>query len=132
MVLANPNNKKIKKTIEISYALYREGNSELRCFHTAVIFKGNKIISIGVNQKNPKPATFKYRYHNLAGLHAELESLTKKRLTDYSGCVMVTMRIDRNGKINTGKPCNCCQGVIKQFNVGKVIYSMNENEWRIL
>ena len=127
----NPQNKKIKKAVEISYALYREGNG-LRCFHTAIIFKGNKIISIGVNQKEPKPITKRFRYHDIAGLHAELDSLTKKRLTDYSGYTMVTLRIDRNGNINTGKPCNCCQGVIKQFNVGKVIYSINQNEWKLL
>jgi deoxycytidylate deaminase len=102
---------------------------ESRCFHIAFIFKGNNILSIGVNSKKTHPQIKKYGYQDFSRLHAELAAAIKFGKTDCRKYSLAVLRIDRNGEFNQSKPCECCSNMLNQLNFKNVYFTNSEGEW---
>lgn len=100
-----------------------------RCNHIAVIFKGNKIYSIGCNSHKTHPQILDYEYHDHAKIHAELSACIKFGKQDCKKFSIAVLRIDRNGYFNQSKPCVGCQSVIKQLGFRRVFFTNEFGEW---
>jgi len=121
----------LKKITEISMALAGRSLTNKRCKHFSFIFKGKRLLSIGINSSKTHPANLKYNYrnkqnHNISefvGTHSELSAVLRLGLEDCSGLTIVNTRINRNNKIDYSCPCSGCMEMIKQLGFKKIIFS---------
>lgn len=119
----------LNRLIETAYALMPKYRGDMRCFHVAGIYKKGRLYSIGFNKDQTHPLTQKYGYHRLAHVHAELSSILRGGLEDYSGFTMAILRIDRNNKLNSSRPCFGCTNLIKQVGLRRVLYTNQFGQW---
>lgn len=117
-----------KRTIDLAKALCPL-NLERRTSHVAFLIKKSKIVHIGINLAKSHPLTknHKYQEHQHTGVHAELNACIKSGKENLSKYKLVVIRINRSNQMTNSKPCLGCQGILKQFNVGEVWYS-TDNE----
>lgn len=116
-----------EKLEEIAYSLLDKRDS--RCFHVAFILKKKRIISIGWNKSSTHPLTKKYNYQPFAKTHAELAAVIRLGEMDCSDFDMAVLRINKNDKIDSSKPCVGCSHMIKQLNFRNVYYTSANGEW---
>lgn len=102
-----------------------------RCYHIAFIFKKNRILSIGLNSKKTHPKIKEYGYEDFSRLHAELSACIRFGQNDCKKYSIAVLRIDRNGKLNQSKPCDCCSNVIRQLKFKKVYFTNSKGEWEL-
>lgn len=117
-----------KRTIDLAKALCPL-NFERRTSHVAFLIKKSKIVHIGINLAKSHPLTknHKYQEHQHTGVHAELNACIKSGKENLNKYKLVVIRINRSNQMTNSKPCLGCQGILKQFNVGEVWYS-TDNE----
>ena len=125
----------IGKTIKKAYQHWNPCR-EIRTYHYAAAFDGNKMIEFAGNDpinvnakaysigKKFNIQTFKeYPY-----LHSE-SHLVSKLLHRYNSiCAnwsIVVLRINRDGKILLSKPCKKCQKILDAVDLKKIYYSDN-------
>lgn len=104
-------------------------NFERRTSHAAFLVKKSKIVHIGINLAKSHPITKNHPYHEYqqTGIHAELNACLKSGKEDLSKYKLIVIRINRHNKTTNSKPCVGCQGILKQFNVGEVWYSTDND-----
>lgn len=122
----------LDRLVETAYALMPKYRGEMRCFHVAGIYRKGKLYSIGYNKDQTHPITQKYGYHRLAKLHAECSSILKGGLEDYSGYTMAVLRIDRNNRLNSSRPCVGCSNLIQGVGIRRVFYTNQFGQWEEL
>ena len=92
--------------------------------HGAVIFKGEKILSIGYNQ---------IRYCSLlpekytrwkCSLHAEQKAIIYNH-NDLRRCSILVIRLNNQNKLMNSKPCPLCLGLITDVGITNIYYSTN-------
>lgn len=91
--------------------------------HCAIIFKNNKIISIGVNRfrkTSPNSTT------RMNSCHAEYMALGRMKPEDVKGCSMLVVRMKCSGNIGLSKPCNECQEMLKKYNMRAIYYTTDD------
>lgn len=125
----------IAKTIKKAYSHWNP-TKEIRCYHYAAAFDGNKMIEFAENDPvnmNAKAYKLgqKFRiktFYEYPFLHAE-SHLVSKLLHRYnsicSNWAIVVLRINRNGRILLSKPCKKCQKILDAVELNKVYYSSN-------
>lgn len=106
--------------------------------HAAAIVFKNNIVSIGTNQIKTHPFQKKYAKNPCAlFLHAETcaicRALKNISLNDLSKASLYILRIKREregGNFIWGNsmPCAGCMRCIVEFNINKVIFSVNDNK----
>ena len=127
--------KPISKTIKKAYSVW-EPTKEIRCYHYAAAFDGNKMIEFAWNNplvmdakayhigKKFNVKTFKeYPY-----LHSE-SHLVSKLLHRYntirSDWSMVVLRLSRDGRILLSKPCKKCSKILDALDFKRIYYSID-------
>lgn len=96
----------LKKTSETSLMLHR---------HACALVLGGKIVSIGINtyERDTK--------------HAEMNAIRDFFLRNTKGkinrCILIVIRLGRNGEVHPSKPCSSCVNMIKRYNIKRVFYS---------
>lgn len=113
--------KVLDRAIQIGKAL--SINNYFRCRHYAFIFKGNEILIIGENKKHRHPLMDYWGYNEMCKTHAEFDAIIRFNQIDCRKYDFLTFRIDMNGEINNGKPCQKCQSLIDHFGFRRVWYS---------
>jgi deoxycytidylate deaminase len=85
-----------------------------------VIFRGNKVISVGFNKmkSHPEFAT-EDRFYSL---HAEMDAIIKAK-QDLSGCIMYVYREYKDGGVALAKPCILCMPSIIESGIKKVFFT---------
>lgn len=98
--------------------------------HLAFIFKGSKLLTIGVNSKKTHPLAKHYKQYRFTEVQcAELNALIrlgalhKGKEIDFKRLTMVVVRIGKDGSFKYSKPCDGCVSMLKKFNFKKVYYS---------
>lgn len=88
----------------------------------AVLYKKNRVLSIGYNKPNkthPKSTTqFKTQ-------HAEFDAIMGLSREDLHGATLLVVRNAKSGT-RMAKPCKCCMSLIEKVGIKKVIFSTNE------
>lgn len=130
------------KTIRKAYKVWKP-NRQIRCYHYAAAFDGNKMI--GFTSNNPiKTHARAYRMGNDFNLpkykefpfyHAE-SHLVAKLLDTYntidSNWSIVVIRINRKGLILGSQPCANCYSILNSLNLKKVYWSTDNNSFSTL
>lgn len=125
----------ISKTIRKAYQTWNP-NRQIRCYHYAAAFDGNKMICFTAN--NPIKTNAKaYRigeqfnlpkYIEFPYIHAE-SHLISRLLDTYntidSSWSIVVLRINRKGIILGSKPCENCDKLLTAVGLTNLYYSMD-------
>lgn len=118
-----------KKLEEITRAL-KSSKQTGHSFHTTFAFRGNKLLSIGINNYNKQHPSHKFGQYRstkgsgiyVPGIHSEVSALIKLGVEDCSDITFVNLRIDNNGKLANSKPCFNCTRVLNQIRYKNVWY----------
>lgn len=90
-------------------------------YHLAAFLKrGQTIVRIGINQSKCH-ARFRRieQGKEVSFLHAEMDALVASR----PGDTIIVCRWNKSGDLTMGRPCEICQGYLKEHGIKKVIYS---------
>lgn len=115
----------IQKSVKLNSKI-NDNSKQFR--HFSFILDGNKIISIGQNNKDKThPLAFKSGY-KYSCIHSELDSLVKAKVSSkkLKECIIVNVRLNRFNTVNLSRPCINCQKLIKNYKIKKCFYT-NEN-----
>lgn len=87
----------------------------------AVIVRKNKIVSFGFNKlKTHNKSNTPYK-----AVHAEFSSILSAGRMDLSGCEIYVYRERKDGSLGSSKPCIFCEQLIKNVNLKKVHYTID-------
>jgi deoxycytidylate deaminase len=115
-----------RKIKETALALLPCERGEMRCFHVAAIYKKKRLVSIGWNKNQTHPKNIEYKYKKNAGCHAEMIACLRGRRENYTGYSIYVLRIDRNDKFNTSKPCDSCFNLLDSLNFKEIFATNSE------
>lgn len=94
----------------------------------AVIYKGNRVISVGNNSRKGHPVMQEYNkempFHRAPFLHAEVSALLACRWKqDLRGASIYIARCLNNGGYGLARPCPACLKAIADAGISKIIYT---------
>lgn len=94
---------------------------------SAVIFKGPRILSSGVNGiRSCSKINKKFQeYEN--SLHAEQSCILNAR-RDLKGTSMLVLRVNKHGEFRMAKPCEMCRGFIEAVGIKEIYYTTSTGE----
>lgn len=122
------NKNQIKKLAVAVTMASNEGGK--RSKHVAFLFKGNKIVAVGVNSNRTHPLAKKlkaarYTESQCAELNACLKVGLNHRdeIPNFGMLTMIVVRVKKCGMLGMSKPCVGCQHLIKQCGFKSVYYS---------
>lgn len=128
-----------QKTIKKAYSNW-EPCKEIRTYHYAAAFDGNKMIEFAANDPiNMNAKAYKLgqqfrikTFYEYPYLHAE-SHLVSKLMARYdtvcSNWSFVVLRINREGRILLSKPCKKCQKILDAVGITKIYYSNNNGRF---
>jgi tRNA(Arg) A34 adenosine deaminase TadA len=125
MNIPNDRNTKFIKFLATE-AKDQEGAS--RCRVAALLVHKNIPVAIGRNSMKSHPIMTRFgRTEHHLFLHAEIEAIIKasKELTssELSKCTLYVCRVLADGNCAMARPCPGCQRAIKEYGIGKVIWT---------
>lgn len=108
-----------------------EINHDFQSNHLTFITQRSNIICVGRNNEaKSHPIARKWGYWE-SKIHSELDALIRFSKTNYvlKNCKVWNVRIDKNGKINTSKPCLRCQQILHAFGAKNIYYTISKKEF---
>jgi deoxycytidylate deaminase len=98
-------------------------NSALSNKHAACLFRGDEMMSFGVN----KYFNVKVKNQNiLLGVHAEVDALSNINQKIIKGMDILIIRCNKNFKLQNSRPCNTCIKKLQQKGIRKAYYSTSD------
>lgn len=102
--------------------------------HAAAIVYKNDIVTIAWNEFKTHPLQAKFTLNeSRTYLHAEINAIRKSlnhlSLQELSKSTLYVARIMKSGEWGMSCPCKACQQAITAFEIDKVIYTINPNEY---
>lgn len=99
--------------------------SEMGYLHGAVIVKGGRVLSSGINKPKTNQFIATYAYHEGSNIHAECDAILRARKkTDLKGAKLYVARMRKIDKLpGISKPCIMCQKIIQRYGIKKVFYT---------
>ena len=112
----------------LGLAAKQASNSDFPVFkHGAVLAKGSKVLSLGVNKNQFSSFAAKFKKEpEHATVHAELGCILRVDRGSTSGATIYVVRINSQGEWRLSKPCCMCQTAMRHVGIRRVIYSVNE------
>lgn len=95
--------------------------STCKTMHGAVIVKGGRVISVGVNSYRNHPLTVTTPSSE-SSTHAEIAAM-KACNTDLRGCIIYIARVNRKGEDRMSMPCVECNKAIIKAGFKKIVYT---------
>lgn len=91
----------------------------MRQRHGAVVVKGGRVLSIGINKWKNNP-------ENVVGygkcsVHAEADAIS--RVKNPRGATIYVARVNNQGHPRLSRPCDGCATMIREVGISKVIYT---------
>lgn len=106
----------------LSLALNAAQSSECRMKHGAVVVKGGRVISIGINKNRNHPTIVSSEHiKDYCSVHAEADALRKIR--DAKGATLYVARANKRGQERLSRPCNRCYKLIVNAGINKIVYT---------
>lgn len=91
--------------------------------HGAIIVKGGRIISTGINKIRNHPDVFgestEIKKHS--HIHAEIDAMRK--VSDLRNAKIYVARINNNGKTGLSRPCDNCYNSILEAGITRIVYT---------
>jgi deoxycytidylate deaminase len=92
----------------------------------SVIYKSNKILSVGFNQAQTTRHSITKKYLKWpTSIHSEVDAIIKARC-DLKRASIVVVRINKRGELRLAKPCLHCLAYIQYVQIRNIYYSTNE------
>ena len=91
--------------------------------HGAVVVKGGRIVSTGINKVRNHPDVLESPdvIKSDAHVHAEVDAIRKGG--DLRGAKIYVARVNRSGFPGLSRPCESCYGRIVEAGVTKIVYT---------
>lgn len=92
--------------------------------HGAVIVKGGRVISTGINKMKNHPSVFDDDVDLIkssAHVHAEIDAI--KKVSDLRGAKIYIARVNKNGQTGLSRPCDKCYKNITAAGITRIIYT---------
>jgi len=90
--------------------------------HGAVIVKGGRVISIGINKNRNHPTVVSSEHIKThCSVHAEVDALRKVR--NAKGATIYVARVNKRGQDRLSRPCDRCHTAIREAGIRKVVYT---------
>lgn len=90
--------------------------------HGAVIVKGGRVISIGINKNRNHPTVVSAEHIKThCSIHAEIDALRK--VSNAKGATIYVARVNKKGQDRMSRPCDRCHDAISDAGIRKVIYT---------
>lgn len=107
---------------------------EVLSIHAAVIVRGGKILSSGVNKPKRNMFVDIYAHHPKCVVHAECDAVLKaRRKIDLRGAKMYVARmLKKNGAIAMSRPCPSCQKILKSYGIKRVYYTTHDGNVEVV
>jgi deoxycytidylate deaminase len=113
----------LKKAFEIAseHPFY----DDLPSLHGAVIVKGGRILSRGINRPKTNAFINIFAHYEGSNIHAECDAILRgRKKTNLSGAKMFVARMRKIDKMpGTSKPCMMCQEIMSRYGIKKVFYT---------
>lgn len=100
--------------------------------HAAAIVRKGVVYGLGVNSYKTDPAQRRFSGPKRTCIHAEMAAIKRAsaalRTNDLSNYTLMVVRSKHDGEdviYGNSKPCNGCQKAIEEYNIRKVIYSVD-------
>ena len=108
-----------------------------RCRHFTFIYRGNRLLSVGLNSPKTHPNNLMYRYKNredmdisrMVGTHSEMSAVLKMGEVTPKGLTLVNTRINRKGFLDLSRPCNGCLDMITKMGFREVYHTTREGRF---
>jgi len=85
----------------------------------SVIVRGNKVISVGINNIKTHPRSL----HPFFSLHSEMAAILLAK-QDLIGCEIYVFRQIKDGTTAIAKPCQYCEQMIKEASIKEIHYTV--------
>lgn len=96
----------------------------------AVITRGSKIISFGINKYKSHPLQRNHHTGEIGtSIHAELDAILKVPRDKRIGASIYVVRLLRDNSTGNAKPCKCCRKLLITENIYVVVYSIGNNKF---
>jgi deoxycytidylate deaminase len=98
---------------------------DLPSLHGAIIVKGGRILSKGINRPRRNAFINIFAHHEGCNIHAECDAILRARKkTDLNGAKMFVARMRKIDKLpGTSRPCEMCQKIMVRYGIKKVFYT---------
>ena len=128
------NNKRHDRIMNMLARTAYEKSPEDSSKHAAAIVYKNELVTIAWNEFKTHPLQAKFTLDDSRTyLHAEInvirKSLNHLSLLELSKSTLYVARIMKSGEWGMSCPCKACQQAIIAFDINKVIYTTNPNEY---
>lgn len=115
--------RKEKRYLDIAANLAMSSNV-IRYKHGAVIVKGGRILSTGINKFKNDPKVFNEdikKIKDSSHVHAEVDAIRK--VSDVRGAKIYIARVNKNGGRGLSRPCDSCYNEIINAGITKIVYT---------
>lgn len=120
---------KINRIMKVAYkATFKSAHDQPMA---AVLVKGNRILSVGINQTEKTHPEQKERVGRTGRIvsskkiHAELDALIGADYANIRGSTIYVVRRKKNMDFGLARPCASCEALLKSYGIKKVVYSIN-------
>lgn len=119
--------RKIERIMKVAYrATFRSEHDQAMA---AVLVKGSRIISVGINYLNKTHPDQKERVCRNGRIvsnnriHAELDALIRADHENIIGSTLYVIRRKKNMDLGLARPCTACAELVKSYGIKKIVYS---------
>ena len=112
--------KKHRRYLKLAKNVAMSSNERMK--HGAVIVKGGRVLSVGINKFRNHPLIIpSHQVKTSCSVHAEIDALRK--IKNANGATIYVARINKEGVSRLSRPCKYCYDAIRSAGITKIIYT---------
>jgi len=109
----------------------------IRCRHFTFVYRGQRLVSIGLNSHKTHPRSLRYGYKSkrnpdsdwTVGTHSEMSAVLKMGSDDCRGLTLVNTRVNRKGALDYSRPCEGCLNLIASLGFRDVYHTSRDGSF---
>jgi len=125
------------KAAEASLALAEGRAIWHRCRHFSFVFKGSRLLSVGLNSRKTHPRNLLYAYagrdsadiSQYVGTHSEMNAVLRMDSDECRGATMVNLRINRRGDFDYSRPCSGCRDMLRSMGFSEAFHTHRDGRF---
>ena len=126
--------RRLLKCAEASFVLADSRGVWQRCRHFTFVYRGHRLLSVGLNSPKTHPRSLMYRYRGrsgedisgFVGTHSEISAVMRLDRPSCRGLVLINTRINRRGFLDLSRPCSGCLDMIRSTGFREVYYTTRD------
>jgi len=110
---------------KIALDLAHEHDADVTHQLCALVVRRNHILAVGYNLPKTHPIS---KDTTMQQLHAEMSAVLRCTPEELKGADIIVARCRPSGKPGLAKPCEICEGMLKDKGIRKVFYTVNSTK----